>query len=323
MEINSVYLGDNIELLKKIPNDFIDLCYIDPPFYTGRDWHDYQDKWESIDEYITFMILRVIEIFRVLKNSGSLIVHADYHAVHHLKVSIDNIFNEENFRGEFYWIKKKGHQSFKGIDTRVDTILYYAKSKDHETIPQFIPVDDAHLKEMFPNIEPVTKRRFSIQPLERKSNEKDSNLKTRRINGIIYTASLGWVWSQKHLDEYLAKNPRGIYWRGRGRPYYKIYADTFKGMRLTNAWTDIDELQNVDSERVDYKTQKPEALLSRIIDITTKPGDLVLDAFCGSGTTLVAAKRKDRKYIGIDINPNAVEISKKRLKALIKYQKVI
>lgn len=133
------------------------------------------------------------------------------------------------------------------------------------------------------------------------------------IQGKRVVSDIGWRWSQKTFDERLARNPHLIYWTDSGRPRYKIYADEYQGRPIGNIWDDIDYLSSVEGERLGYSTQKPEALLERIIKASSNEGDLVADFFCGSGTTLAVAEKLGRRWIGVDLGRYAIHVTRKRL----------
>ncbi len=317
---NKIYCGDNLVVLKLLPSGSVDLCYIDPPFFSRRNHKDiakgtdevrgFLDTWSGeIKNYIEFMRLRVQEIHRVLKPSGSFYLHCDVSAVFHLKVMCDEIFGEERFSTDIVW---KRHSPSKNTGRNygniVDHVLYYVKGDDYTFNVQYIAMDDS----VFNIVEPETGRRFRSQPLVVRGNQEG---KVFDFGGRSYTIKKGQAlkWSQETIDDRLARNPRLIYWTGGGEPRYKTYLDESKGIKLTSLWTDIKLVTSTSSERLDYPTQKPQRFLERIISVSSDPGDIVLDAFSGSGTTLVAAKALDRGFVGIDVSPTACRLAASRL----------
>ena len=168
------------------------------------------------------------------------------------------------------------------------------------------------LKEKFPHIEKETGRTFTHEKLEQSSNAYSIGEK-RIINGKEVTTKMGWRWTQETFDKRLTKNPYLIFWTGKGRPRYKRYADEYLGRKIGNLWTDIPALASNDKERLGYPTQKPEALIERIIKMTSKEGDIIADFFCGSGTTLAVAEKLNRRWIGVDSSKYAFELTKTRL----------
>ncbi len=317
---NTIYCGDNLAVLNSLPSSSVDLCYIDPPFFSRRNHKDiakgtdevrgFHDTWSGeIKNYIEFMHSRVQEIRRVLKPSGSFYLHCDVSAVFHLKVMCDEIFGEDRFSTDIVW---KRHSPSKNTGRNygniVDHILYYVNGDDYTFNVQYIAMDDS----VFNIVEPETGRRFRSQPLVVKGNQEG---KVFDFGGRTYTIKKGQAlkWSQETIDERLARNPRLIYWTGGGEPRYKTYLDESKGIKLTSLWTDIKLVTSTSSERLDYPTQKPQLFLERIISVSSNPGDIVLDAFSGSGTTLVAAKALGRGFVGIDVSPTACRLAASRL----------
>ncbi|MFX0098490.1 MAG: site-specific DNA-methyltransferase [Candidatus Hodarchaeota archaeon] len=317
---NTIHCGDNLEILKSIPDGVVDLCYIDPPFYSKRNHKDvskktsevrgFQDTWSGDKQnYLDFMKPRVEEIFRVLKPNGSFYLHCDISAVFHLKVICDEVFGPEGFLNDIVW---KRHSSSKNTSRNyasiADHILFYAKGSDYTFHMQYTPIDE----KVFNLVEKETGRRFRSQPLV-VSGETDK--KEFNFGGRIYTLKEGkrLKWTQETIDKRLKKNPRLIYWTKSGDPRYKTYLDERKGIMLSAIWTDIKLITSTSSERLGYPTQKPIKLMRRILNASSNEGDVVLDVFCGSGTTLVAAKELKRNFIGIDASPTACRLTASRI----------
>ena len=152
MKLNRVYLAENLEFLRKLDSDYLDLIYIDPPFYTGVDYKEFDDKWNSLKDYLNFMEMRIKEMYRVLKDSGSFYCHCDANAVFDLKLLYDNIFGKEFFRREIIWNvgSVSGFKSqVKGWVRQHDTILYYTKSDKYMFNKQYIPYREEYIKKMF------------------------------------------------------------------------------------------------------------------------------------------------------------------------------
>jgi site-specific DNA-methyltransferase (adenine-specific)/adenine-specific DNA-methyltransferase len=178
--------------------------------------------------------------------------------------------------------------------------------------PQLQQLSDEEIERRFPYIEKETGRRYQHAALEKSANWS-SRGEARLIQGKRVITDIGWIWTQKTFDERIRENPYLIYWTKDGRPRYKIYADEYQGRPIGDVWDDIAYLSASDSERIDYPTQKPEALLDRIIRTSSNPGDLVLDCFAGSGTTLAVAEKLGRRWIGVDCGKLAVYTMQKRL----------
>jgi site-specific DNA-methyltransferase (adenine-specific) len=269
-------INDNsIYALKQLPNNSVDMVYIDPPFFSqkmhklsDRDGNVYEfaDKWDSIEQYKNFIIEILSKCKYVLKDTGSIFVHCDTYAAHIIRVLLDDIFGTDNFVNEIIWTYKRWSNSKNGLMDAHQNIYFYSKSK------------------------------------------------VFKFNKIItdYSAST-------NVDQILQKRERNT----NGKTQYKINENgeaelvNKEGVPLSDVWY-IPYLNPKAKERSGYPTQKPVILLERIIEISTNEGDVILDPFCGSGTTLVAAKLKNRNYIGIDINPDAVKISLSRLEDIVK-----
>ncbi len=259
--VNTLECCDNFELMQREPDALIDLIYIDPPFCTGRNQsdaqtaHQYADLWRGgLDEYLEFLRPRLQHMRRLLKTSGTIYVHLDWHVVHYVKVLMDDLFGYDNFLNEIVWHYRTGGVSKQWFGRKHDTILVYAKCKGQHT--------------------------FNVQ--------RGGEFRTDGLN----------------------HDPNG-------RPYKstrkgRLYFDP-AGPALTDVW-DIPFLSTVSLARTGYPSQKPAALLRRIIAASSNEGDLVADFFCGSGTTLVVAQDMNRKYLGCDLNAQAVRIAEERLK---------
>jgi site-specific DNA-methyltransferase (adenine-specific) len=261
------------------------------------------------------MAPRLVELHRVLKPTGSLYLHCDPTASHYLKVMLDVIFGARNFMNEIAWKRYAAHSLSQGRYDRIsDRILFYCK--DIRVPRSFNPpteaLSDEEIAKRFPHIEPETGRRFQHVSLEQSSN-KSSAGETRIIQGRVVVSEIGWRWTQETFDQRLRENPHLIYWTSTGRPRYKIYADEYKGKPVGDIWTDVPYLSSGDAERLGYPTQKPLALLERIIQASSREGDTVLDPFCGCGTAIVAAQKLNRRWIGIDITHLAIALIKYRL----------
>jgi len=251
---------DCLKLLGRLDCGAVDLIYVDPPFCTqgrrnGRGGLGYADHWrEGLDGYVEFLRVRLEQMHRVLRPTGTMFVHLDYRTAHYVKVELDRIFGYGNFMNEIIWSYRTGGLSRRWFARKHQTILAYAKS--------------------------LGKHTFHVH--------RDGRFRTDGLN----------------FDEH-------------GRPYKttkrgRLYFDR-RGPAVTDVW-DIPFLSTVSSGRVGYPDQKPIKLLERIISCCSNPGDRVADFFAGSGTTLLAAQRLNRPWLGCDINNEAIELAKDRLK---------
>jgi site-specific DNA-methyltransferase (adenine-specific) len=253
IELNKVYLSDNLELLKKLPDNYIDLIYCDILYGTGRNFEDYQDlkcDRKVIEEHY---IPRITEMRRVLKDTGSIYLQMDTRINHWVRCLMDDIFEYENFVNEIVWCYESGGNSKNKFSSKHDTILFYTKSKNYF---------------------------FENQKLKRNITKFDGEDEKGKF-----------IWYNKRTSKKTYE--------------YKLCSDY---------WVDIPIVNPMSSSRTGYATQKPKALLERIIKASSNVGDLVADFYMGSGTSVVVAKELKRQFIGCDINPKAIEITNKRLK---------
>jgi len=338
---NTLYYGDNLKILRKyIPDESVDLIYLDPPFNSKRAYNvifknktgedasaqiqAFEDTWSwtydvgeefraimllpdypkelkdmmkafkgFMDEnnlmaYLTMMAVRLVEMHRVLKNTGSIYLHCDPTASHYLKILMDQIFGVKNFQNEIIWQRSTTVGSSKAIAKRHptlhDIILVYAKSDNFIFNKTYIPPSEKY------------KKRF----------------KNKDEYGYFYWNTLA-TYSEETYKK-LEKEGKLRWTKGAKYPQYKTYLHELKGNVISDIWTDVNMLNPMAKERLGYPTQKPVALLKRIIQASSNEGDVVLDPFCGCGTAVVAAEKLGRKWIGIDITHLAVTLMKKRLR---------
>jgi len=243
---DKLILGDNFEVLKTLDDESVDLIYIDPPFFSNKNYEvvfgdeaeirSFEDRWEGgITVYVDWIKGRIKELHRVLKPTGSLFLHCDWHASHYLRIMLDEIFGARLFQNEIIWAYRTGGATKKRWSRKHDNIYFYSKTADYSF-----------------------------------------NLEKERV---YYNKPF---FSPKQDEQ--------------GR----WYADVLP----VDVW-EIPAVINISKERLGYPTQKPEALLEKIIKASSKKGDVVLDAFCGCGTSLAVAQRLERHWIGIDISPRA------------------
>lgn len=319
---NQVICGDSLKVLDKLKDELIDLCYLDPPFFTnrsfiakenGRKINSFDDKWNNdLDAYLDFMREIFTQCHRVLKETGSLYLHCDWHASHYLKIELDNIFKRKNFRNEIVWRRHNAHndtkQGAKSFGKIHDVILFYTKSGKYTWNPMYEAYPPEYVKKYYNHIEPKTNRLYALGDLSGPGGRTKGNPRYKFLGITRY-----WRYSEKTMKR-LYREGRIIQRRKGTVPLLKRYLDEMKGIMLQDVWNDIVSVQLSKKENVGYPTQKPVKLLERIIQISTTEKNIVLDPFCGSGTTLLSAVNLERKYIGIDSNSNACKISRKRLR---------
>lgn len=307
LETNKLYNMDNLELLKQLDSESIDLIYSDILYNTGKKFKDYDDKLGTPQQAIEWYRPRLIEMKRVLKDTGNIFLQMDNNLSYYMKVELDEIFGINNFQNEIVWKRSNGNSLSKHMTNICDKIIWYSKSNKF-TYHQLYQ----ELKDNTYTLEKETGRYFKHCSLENKPNFKFKG-EERIINGITYKSDIGWKWSQETIDERFKENPYIFYITKNNKVRYKVYQDETKGKGITNLWDDINLVTSTSNERVDYDTQKPKLLINRILNMCSNEGDVVADFFCGSGTSLVVAKELGRKYIGCDISSRAIEISEKRL----------
>ena len=263
--------------------------------------------------YLAMMAPRLIELRRVLKPTGSIYLHCDPTASPHLRLLMDAVFGKENFRNEIVWKRTSAHSGVIRVYGRIhDLILFYTMSNDSCWNPIFQEYDPAYVHTFFDHVDPDG-RRWKRMDLTAAGVTKHgpSGEPWRGID--ISEKGRHWASRPEEMDRFDAEGK--IHWPKRegGMPRLKQYLDEMPGVPLQDIWSDIRPIHNLAKERLGYPTQKPEALLERIIKASSNEGDLVLDPFCGCGTTICAAQKLNRRWIGVDITHLAVTLMKYRL----------
>jgi site-specific DNA-methyltransferase (adenine-specific) len=320
-----IYCGDNLEQLKKLPEASVDLIYIDPPFNSNRNyevfWGEtkekraFEDRHASTQAYIEFMRPRCVEMARVLMKTGSFYYHCDWHASHYVKVMLDRIFGENNFHSEIVWRRttSKG-LAFTGFPNNHDSIFLYGGGGRVTFNRPYIAYD-------LQNLDEKTAGKYSLRDADGRRYQLDNLTNPNPDRPNLKYEFLGvtkvWRWTRERMKE--AYEMGLVIQPGPGRvPRLKRYLDEQEGRPIDTVWTDIPPVNSQAAERLGYPTQKPLALLERIIKASSNPNDIVLDAFCGCGTALVAAENLGRQWIGIDISPTACRVMAKRLRDVCK-----
>jgi len=282
METNKIYHGNCVEKLQEIEGSKVDLVYFDPPFFTQKKHsltsrdnskvYEFDDKFNSLEEYLKLIEDTLIQCKKVLKNTGSVFLHCDKTASHNIRTILDKVFGRENFQSEIVWSYKRWSNSKKGLLNAHQIIFFYSKTKDFKS------------NTLYTDYSATTNLDQILQ--DREKNEFGKSTYKRDTNGSI------------------------------------VLGKEKKGVPLSDVW-EIPYLNPKAKERTGYPTQKPVLLLNQLINIVTDEGDLVLDPFCGSGTTCVSAKLLKRKYIGIDVSIDAVNLANSRLEEMIVTQSAL
>jgi adenine specific DNA methylase Mod len=257
--------------------------------------------------YLAMMAVRLIELHRVLKPTGSLYLHCDPTASHYLKTLLDGIFGPANYVNEIIWERTntKSH-AFTRFSSSHDTILSYSKTDERTWNASFQPHAESYIKSHYSNIEEETGRRYTLGDCLNPNPDRP-NL-TYEWNGLTRV----WRWTKDRMQRNHDEG-RLIYTKN-GMPRFKRYLDEMSGTPISDVWTDIFPINSQAQERLGYPTQKPLALLERIISASSNEGDLILDPFCGCGTATHAAEKLHRRWIGIDITHLAIGLIERRLK---------
>lgn len=336
-QMNRLIWGDNLlamqALLAQGYAGKIDLIYIDPPFLSSADYNfqldiegnqfqkqasilerlAYTDTWESgMDSFLDMLYPRFQLIKRLLSNTGSLYIHLDWHVVHYIKTLLDEIFGYEQFRNEIIW-KRSSIATNANTQWRNshDVILFYTKSSENVFHVQYGEYSESSKKHFSKKDE---KGFYQPVPLLGSGRTKGETGKVWR--GIdpnqIGKNGMHWLKKPEVLDQLDAEGK--IYWSERGGlPRLKYYLHESKGRYVSDFWDDIYVINSMANEALGYPTQKPEALLERIIKASSNEGDLVADFFCGSGTTMAVAEKLGRRWIGCNLDKVGLQVSRNRL----------
>lgn len=319
--IKRLYHADNIDVLTHLLKDKevfgkVTLIYIDPPYNTGgafetRDFkYAYNDRF-AFDSYLSFMRERLELMYRLLSNEGSIYVHLDSNMVFHVKVMMDEVFGMNNFKGMITRKKCKSKNfTRKTYGNISDYILFYTKGDNPVWNRPYEDWTDEKVLKEYPFIEEGTGRRYKKVPIHAPGKRNGSSGKEWR--GILPPEGKHWQFTPDKLDEMDANGE--IYWSANGNPRRKVYLDCSKGVPVQDIWLDYLDVNNQNTLVTGYPTEKNINLLKRIIDASSRPGDLVLDCFAGSGTTLVAAEELGRQWIGVDIGDESIATIVNRFK---------
>jgi adenine-specific DNA-methyltransferase len=332
---NKLIWGDNLLVMGSLLEKFagkIDLIYIDPPFATGADFSfnaligegdievtkeqsaieekAYRDTWGAgVSSYLSMLLPRLDLMAALLAPSGQIYVHLDYRLSHYARVLLDELFGIDAYRNEIVWKRSNPKNDPKQYGRVHDTLLYYTAS-EAEFYPVYGDYREEYVEEAYRHLD-ADGRRYSTFPLHatHKFSEADDNI--RRFGNLSLRPPEGkfWRWSQKKIDDAMARNLIVI--SESGIPRYKKYLDEAKGVAAQSIWDDIPNTSR--AEFLGYATQKPEALLERAIQASSKEGELVADFFCGSGTTLAVAEKLGRRWIGCDLGRWGIHVTRKRL----------
>ena len=259
----------------------------------------------SLMAYLVMMTPRLVQLHRVLKPTGSIYLHCDPKASHYLKILMDTVFGAENFRSEIIWKRQSAHSDAQRYGSVHDTILFFGKSDPPVWNRTFQPYDAEYIEQYYRYTDDDGRRFMS------------GDLSAAGLQGGGYEyewKGITRVWRVPPDTMERLETEGRIFYTRNGFPRIKRYLGEAKGYPVQDLWTDIQSLRSWHKERLDYPTQKPQALLERIIEASSNEGDVVLDPFCGCGTSIAAAENLNRQWIGIDVTHLAVALMKNRLK---------
>ncbi len=331
---NRIYWGDNLQVMSHLLKEFrgkVDLIYIDPPFDSKADYKkritlrgqqissdsssfeekQYIDIWTN-DDYLQYIYKRLIILRELLSERGSIYIHCDWRASPYIKTISDEIFGIVNARSWICWKSSPGHSDHELYGSMQNHILFYSKTNRLIWNQQYISYSNEYLESHYQKCDD-NNRRF-----------EDDNLTAYGLSGGGYEYEWNGhnkIWRLPIESMKKLENEGRIYYTKNGVPRYKRYLDEMPGMPISDLWMDIARVNSQAIEKENYPTQKPEALLERIIKASSNPGSLVLDCFMGSGTTQAVALKLGRRFIGADINLGAIQTTTKRLESIISEKK--
>ncbi|MDD2367739.1 MAG: site-specific DNA-methyltransferase [Sulfuricurvum sp.] len=341
--LNKIFWGDNIQVMSHLLKEYrgqVDLIYIDPPFDSKADYKkkinlkgmevtndtsmfeekQYTDMWSN-DEYLQFMYERLVLLRELLSDQGSIYLHCDWHKVHHLRCIMDEIFGEKNLVNEIIWKRRMSKTSpdANRIENIVDYLLVYSKTDDKIFNSQFTQHGaEEYIKSSF-NQTDANGRKYQSTALNAPAPRP-----TLMYDFMGYKPGRnGWSVKPEVMQRYYDEGKLLLPSNKDGRIRRKQYLDEWQGYEVNSLWTDIPVIASQSHERLDYPTQKPEALLERIIKMSSNQSSIILDCFMGSGTTMAAAQKLGRRFIGADINLGAIQTTTKRLLNIVDENKYL
>jgi site-specific DNA-methyltransferase (adenine-specific)/adenine-specific DNA-methyltransferase len=330
---NKIFWGDNLQVMSHLLKQFrgkIDLIYIDPPFDSKADYKksialrsskavgdqsafeekQYSDIWTN-DEYLQFLYERLVLLRELLSSRGSIFVHLGTGVSHYVRCVLEEIFGKERFVNQIIWRKAFAHNDPSRCGNIHDAILYFSKSSERIWNRVLQKIDKEYIETFFDSFDPKRNERYNRLPLDAPRHGEGGNL-VYEWKGVWPSPGRTWAVTKDKMEEY-DRADRIHYPKSGGMPRLKRFESEHEGTVIQDLWTDINKLHNLSDEVLGYPTQKPEALVERIVLAASNPGDLVLDCFMGSGTTAAVAMKHGRRFIGADINLGAIQTTTKRL----------
>ena len=345
----TIWTGDNLDILRGMNSECVDLIYLDPPFNSNQGYAApvgsaaagaaFKDTWtlsdldvawmgliadkqpalahviktsglthgKGMQSYLTMMAVRLMEMHRVLKPTGSIYLHCDPRASHYLKLLMDSINGASNFMAEITWKRTSTHSDSRTFGNVADIILFYGDQINTNDVR--VPYDPEYVARFYRYNDDDGRGLYRLDNMTSPNPRPNLTYEWRGHQPPVK----GWRYSQETMSKL---HDEGRIWypdKPKQRPQLKRYLNEMPGKLADNVWTDIPPINSQAKERIGYPTQKPLALLERIIKASSNEGDMVLDPFCGCATACVAADKLGRKWVGIDISPKAVELVNMRL----------
>ena len=349
----TIWTGDNLDIMRGMNSESVDLIYLDPPFNSKHDYSApigskaagaaFKDTWglddvnlawhgeikhdnpglydllnatrfvhgDSMMSYLIYMAIRITEMRRLLKLTGSIYLHCDPTASHYLKILMDAVFGRSNFRSEIVWKRSSAHsdarQGRKQHGRVHDLLMFYSKTDNWAWNHIYTDYDQSYVERMYRHVEDGTGRRYRLDNLTGPGGVARGNPEYE-VMGVLRS----WRYSQEKMAQLIQQGR--IVQSAPGRvPAYKRYLDEMPGVPLQDIWTDIGSIGSRAKERIGYPTQKPLALLQRVISASSDDSAVVLDPFCGCATACIAAEQLGRQWVGIDISPKAADLVRSRM----------
>jgi site-specific DNA-methyltransferase (adenine-specific) len=280
-----------------------------------KEKRSFEDRHASTQAYIDYMRPRCVELYRVLKKTGSFYYHCDWHASHYVKIMLDQIFGENQFQNEVIWKRTHAHGNIgRRFGVVNDSIFFYTKSDDYAWNQEYLAFEEDYVNRRF-NYRDPDGRRWQSVTLRNPGKRPNLHYPYTASNAVTYLPHPnGWSCDLERMKKYDREGRLHFPSKAGGQLRLKMYLDESSGPKLQNIWDDIPPINSQAAEALGYPTQKPLRLLERIIKASSNENDIVLDAFCGCGTALVAAQKLKRQWIGIDISPTSCRVMAKRLK---------
>ncbi len=301
MELNNYYINDNLILLKQLNDSSIDLIYFDPPYNTGRNFYDFNDKFKSKEDYLSFINERLVECHRVLKNTGSVVIHIEPKVSHHFRLLCDSVFGDANFKNEIVWQTGGNAKNKYKLNRFHDTIIVYSKSSRQTFNPMYFEYNEEYKKKSNVKYCDIHKKEYVTTAIHNSQPDVNPRPNLRYTwNGV----NKQWYVSEDKMKE-LHEQHR-LQYNKNGIPRIKRFLDEMEGVPLRDIWCDINNIQS--GEKLNYATQKPIKLLERIVSLYSNENDVCLDIFAGSGSLGRACIKLNRKYLLFDINEHGKNV---------------